>query len=154
MLEETIKNHAEKRGIEIEEIIEFNPKNIAIDKRTRWKCKFGCNYYGRRYPCPPNVPEDYGEFIKSYSKAVAVIYRYEDYMKSKIEMQKILVEVENEILRSYPVAFSLFPGGCDLCDECGFEKNGRCLHPEKVRPSVAAMGINVSDLGVAIILIH
>ena len=162
MIDEIIREHAEKKGIKIERIIEFDPKDLNIDKRTQWKCKFGCNYYGRRYSCPPNIPEDYEEFIKSYSKAVAIVYHYEDFMKSKIEMQKILVDIENSIAPTYPMAFALFPGGCDLCDECEFEKNGKCVSPEKVRPSIAAMGINVAELGVtlgdgravAVILIH
>jgi len=162
MVVEKIRELAEKRGIEIEEIREFDPRVLDIDVRTRWKCKFGCNYYGKRYSCPPNVPENYEEFIKSYSKAVAIIYRYEDFTKSKIEMQKALVEIENAIAFEYPFAFALFPGGCDLCEECGFEKNGKCVSPEKVRPSIAAMGIDVGDLGielgvgraVAVILIH
>lgn len=50
------------------EVIEFNPKNAKIDRRARWKCKFGCSYYGKRFSCPPNVPEDYEEFVRSYKK--------------------------------------------------------------------------------------
>jgi len=45
----------------------------------------------------------------------------------------------------HPFAFALFPGSCNLCDECEFETGERCPHPTKVRPSVDAIGIEISS---------
>ncbi len=145
-----IMQNIKAESLNIEEVVEIDPKKLKIDARVRWKCKFGCNYYGKRYSCPPNVPESYEEFIKCYSKAFAIIYSFEDYMESKKEMQKIVVEIESKLLHRYPFAFALFPGGCDICEDCEFERTGICKMQEKVRPSIASLGIDVSSLGIKI----
>ena len=137
-------------GVKVEDVIEIDVRKIKPDLRTRWKCRFGCSYFGKRYSCPPNVPENFAEFIGSYSRAIAVIYRFEDYMADKIKLQEKLVEIESRLIFDYPMAFALFPGGCDLCDTCEYEKSGRCVKPERVRPSVSSVGILVSRLGVKI----
>ncbi len=160
MLEDIIRD-IKAESLEIEEFFEINPRKLKIDARARWKCKFGCGYYGKRYSCPPNVPEDYEKFVRSYSKAFAIIYSFEDYMAAKKEMQRIVVEIEIKLMRKYPFAFALFPGGCDICEDCEFEKTGICEMQEKVRPSIASLGIDVSGLvkigdkkAIAIILVY
>lgn len=137
-------------GLEVVEIREISTEKLEIDVRTRWKCKFGCNYYGRRYSCPPNVPEDYGKFLKSYSRAILFRYRFEplEYMKTKRKAQKIVVAFERAIIMEYPLAFALFPGGCDLCEECSYETEKRCDRSHEVRPSLSSLGLRVSELGV------
>ncbi len=137
-------------GLEVVEIREINPGNIGVDGRTRWKCRFGCNYYGKRYSCPPNVPDDYENFLKSYSRAILFRYRFEplQYMETKRKAQKVVVVFERSVIMDYPFAFALFPGGCDLCDECSYEVEKRCDRSHEVRPSLSALGLRVSDLGV------
>lgn len=44
-----------------------------------------------------------------------------------------------------PFAFALFPGSCNLCEECGFATGEKCPHPTRVRPSVDAVGIEISS---------
>lgn len=139
--------------VEIVEITEVDPKKLSIDVRTRWKCQFGCSYYGKRYSCPPAVPPlgDAESFIKSYSKAFVIKFRFdsEKYIEMKRKAQQFLVQVEKELINKYPFAFALFPGGCGICEECSYTR-GNCKRMEYVRPTVTSVGINVSSLGVEI----
>ena len=140
----SIEKKAEEFGLKIESIIEFDPQNVKMDLRSRWKCKFGCEYYGRA-SCPPNVPEfdECVRFVRSYKQGLAIIFRFEDYMEDKRRAQKLLLEVENELISDFPFAFSVFPGGCDVCEECN-GKNCKKL----ARPSVSAMYIDITSFGV------
>jgi predicted metal-binding protein len=65
-----------------------------------------------------------------------------DYMETKKQIQKLLIEIEGMLVRKYPMVFTLFPGGCDLCDEC--RQDEKC----RARPTVSSMGIRISDLSV------
>ncbi len=137
-------------GLEVVEVREISTENLRVDVRTRWKCRFGCSYYGKRYSCPPNVPDEYENFLKSYSRAILFRYRFEPfkYMETKKKAQKVVVAFERAVLAEYPLAFALFPGGCDLCEECSYEKNEACQKSHEVRPSLSSLGLKVSDLGV------
>jgi|Deesub1362B_J571_1020462.scaffolds.fasta_scaffold00359_6 predicted metal-binding protein len=141
---------SDNMGLEVVEIREIKTENLEVDVRNRWKCRFGCNYYGKRYSCPPNVPDDYEDFLRSYSRAILFRYRFEhlEYIETKKKAQKVVVAFERAVLTDYPLAFALFPGGCDLCDECSYEKKGTCQKSHEVRPSLSSMGLKVSDLGV------
>ncbi len=147
---EMIKEMLSSEGVDIEQILEIDPKKLIADKRARWKCRFGCGYFGKRYSCPPNVPDNYEEFMKSYRRAIAIIYKFNDYMSDKIRLQKILPLIESRLIFDYPTAFALFPGGCDLCEECSYERTERCPKTTRVRPSLSSVGINVSKLGLKI----
>ncbi len=149
-LQEMMREILSSEKINVEQIVEIDARKLIPDRRARWKCRFGCGYFGKRYSCPPNVPEGYEEFLKSYSRAIAIIYRFEDYMSDKIKLQKILPMIESRLIFDHPMAFALFPGGCDLCDECEYEKSQKCPKSPKVRPSLSSVGINVSKLGLKI----
>ncbi len=149
-IHEMIRELLSSENIKVEQITEIDAKKLTPDRRARWKCIFGCGYFGKRYSCPPIVPENYEEFVKSYSKAIVIIYKFEDYMSDKIKIQKILPVIESKLIFEYPMAFALFPGGCDLCEECTFEKHQICPKSPKVRPSLSSVGINVSRLGLKI----
>ncbi|MCD6168500.1 MAG: DUF2284 domain-containing protein, partial [Caldisericia bacterium] len=43
-------------------------------------------------------------------------------------------------------AFSLFPGSCELCEVCEFEKSGKCPKRENVRPSISGTGIDINSV--------
>ncbi len=129
------------------EVIGFDPKNVKIDRRARWKCMFGCSYYGKRFSCPPNVPEDYEEFIRSYRKGYAILLRFNNYFEDKRKAQEKLVEFERSLLNRYPLAFVLFPGGCDLCYECSYPD---CKRQEDVRPTLSSVGLTVEQFGIKV----
>ena len=149
-VDEMVRGILSSEGIKVEKIAEIDSGVLKPDRRARWKCRFGCGYFGKRYSCPPNVPENYVEFMESYSRAIAIIYRFSDYMGDKIKLQKILPQIESRLVFDYPMAFALFPGGCDICTECSYEKNGKCPKSSRVRPSLSSVGINVSKMGLKI----
>lgn len=149
-LKELILSRMQEKGIRVVDIREVDARKLRPDPRTRWKCRFGCSYFGKRYSCPPNVPENFSEFLSEYSRAIAIVYQFEDYMADKLKLQEVLPEIESRLIFDYPMAFALFPGGCDLCEACEYEKSGRCVKPERVRPSVSSVGILVSKLGIKI----
>lgn len=140
-----IEEKAKEFGLKIENIIEFNPQEIKMDLRARWKCKFGCDYYGRA-SCPPNVPnfDECVRFVRNYRKGLAIIFKFEDYIEDKRKAQKFLLDLERELMPHFPFTFVIFPGGCDVCETCN-GKNCKTL----ARPSVSAMCIDISSFGVS-----
>jgi predicted metal-binding protein len=132
------------------EVKPLDPSKLHPDTRTVWKCRFGCNYYGKRKSCPPFVPEveEVTSFLRSYRQAFLITVEYADgkYMETKKEIQELLVKIEGKLLNRFPLAFTVFPGGCDLCDECGFPDYEYC----RARPTVSSIGIKVSDFGIEI----
>ncbi len=64
----------------------------------------------------------------------------------KREALTYLLEKEKDFFaEGCPFAFALFPGNCNLCDKCAFETGDKCPHPTRVRPSVDAVGIEISS---------
>ena len=135
---------ADENKLKLKKMIEFNPKDVKMDLRARWKCRFGCEYYGRA-SCPPNVPEfdECVKFVRSYKTGLAVIFKFDNYMDEKRKAQKMLIEIESKLVLNHPFAFVLFPGGCDICEVCDGKK---CK--TFARPSVSAMCIDISSFQV------
>ncbi|ASJ16895.1 metal-binding protein [Thermococcus chitonophagus] len=129
---------------------EIDASSIVVSPRPVWKC-MACPMYGKRPSCPPHVPSwrDTVDLIKHYKKALLVKFKIntEDFEKEKRRILLWLLEKEKEYFRNgYPYAIALFPGNCNLCEECTFETTGVCKMPEKVRPSVDAVGIELTSI--------
>jgi len=122
---------------------------IVVSPRPVWKCRT-CPNYGKTPSCPPHVPswKETLDWIKCFKTALIV----------KIETDMNIFEEEKRIVLKYlykkekeyfaqgsAFALALFPGNCNLCDKCEFETGNKCLHPTKVRPSVDAVGIEISS---------
>lgn len=121
-----------KFGLEAD-VEKIDPKSLKLDLRARWKCKFGCTYYGRP-SCPPNVP-DFDEclkFVRSYSEALLFRFKSKDVKK----IQEFMLEAERSV--KLPFALSTFPTSCMLCNECK-----GC---QKARPTLSALCIDVVSL--------
>ena len=129
-------NKAIKLGVNDAKIISAD--SIEISHAVRWKCKFGCEKYGKRLTCPPNIPDvdETKKMIKEFNHAL-LLHGHDD-----PEMQDIVVKLEYEIfLDGYYKALVLSCGPCKKCDidEC----SQPCPHPKKIRPSLEAWGIDV-----------
>ncbi len=128
---------AQKYGLDVV-IKETDPRKLKLDLRGRWKCMFGCENYGRKKSCPPNVPEfeECKNFLNLYKKALVFkfkVFSIEDVKKA----QEFLIEAERST--KLPYALALFPGGCLLCDdECR-------LDCPKGRPSLSALYIDATQ---------
>lgn len=129
---------------------EVETATIKVSPRPVWKC-IPCPMYGKRPSCPPHVPSwrDARDWVKSYRKALLLKFEvnYSNFEEEKREVIKHLLELESELFRAGKVyAFALFPGSCNLCADCPFERGEPCRMPEKVRPSINAVGIELSSV--------
>lgn len=149
-LYERIKNKALELGASDAKVIDV--AGIKTGSWTRWKCQFGCPNYGKRLTCPPHVPsyDETQQFLSEYKDAMLVqftikltsddIANYDEKdRENSNKMHKIMLELEKEaFLGNLYKAFSLKPGTCHLCKECGKV----CRHPREARPSMEAVGID------------
>jgi len=133
--------------------------DVVVDDRVRLKCRIPiCEAYGRNLMCPPHVPpvEEFRTALAGFSDAVLVQLTAslpkdpKDPKKDVFAAAKRLHELVNLGERTafeegFRFATGLIGGCCRLCDECeGVKPGGRCAHPFKARPSMEAMGIDVT----------
>ena len=129
---------------------EINTGDIVVSPRPIWKCRT-CPVYGKSPSCPPHVPswKEAKEWVKHFKRALLIKFQinYENFEEEKRKVLLYLLEKEEKLFKAgNPYAFALFPGNCNLCNECEFEKSGKCLIPTKVRPSLDAIGIELSKI--------
>ncbi|MBN2160359.1 MAG: DUF2284 domain-containing protein [Spirochaetes bacterium] len=128
----------------------INPADITISPRPAWKCRT-CPNYGKTPSCPPHAPswQEARQWIGHFKSAIFIKFDIEvgDYREEKRKVLRHLLEKEREYFRNGSLyASALFPGECNICDECAFAAGGACVFPEMVRPSVDALGIEVTGL--------
>ncbi len=128
---------------------EIDASKITVSPRPVWKCLV-CEFFGKRPSCPPYVPDwrDTKEWVKSYRKALLLKFEInmKNFEQEKREVLHYLLNKEKELFNKYPYVFALFPGACNLCNVCEFEKSGKCPMREKVRPSIDAVGIELTSI--------
>ncbi|NJE26370.1 DUF2284 domain-containing protein [Thermococcus sp. MV5] len=129
---------------------EIPTSSIKISPRPVWKCR-SCPSYGKSPSCPPYVPswKETKELLKHYQTALLIKFtiKPDKFEEEKREILRYLLTKEQELFKNgnfYAIAF--FPGNCNLCEECEFEKSRKCKMPEKVRPSIDAIGIELSTI--------
>lgn len=128
---------------------EIEAQKIVVSPRPVWKCR-ACPEHGKTPSCPPHVPswKETREWISSFQTALFIKFETDmsNFEGEKREVLTYLLEKEKEFFaEGCPFAFALFPGNCNLCDECEFERDGKCLHPTNVRPSADAVGIEIGS---------
>ena len=114
------------------------PVLIAVSEQVRYKCQYGCRYFQRNKMCPPNTPPvaEFRDVVRRYQKALLVRAEPE-------KLHELILQVEREaFLLGHPLALGLLEGPCSLCEKCP-GPNAPCLQPEKARPSMEAMAIDV-----------
>jgi len=113
---------------------------VVVREWVRWKCRFGCNSYGRSLMCPPYTP------TPQETRALLKEYKYALLFRFKPSTPKSLaVELERRIfLEGYPAALAFSSGSCNLCEKCNVER-GYCLKPLEARPSMEGCGISVFE---------
>ncbi|WP_297506689.1 DUF2284 domain-containing protein [Thermococcus sp.] len=129
---------------------EVAASSIVVSPRPVWKCR-ACLMYSKRPSCPPHAPDwrEAKEWVGSFRKALLVKFsiNMEDFEEEKRKALLWLLKREAELFKEGKLyAMALFPGNCNLCDDCPFERGQACRMPEKVRPSVDAVGIELSSL--------
>ncbi|WP_297068907.1 DUF2284 domain-containing protein [Thermococcus sp.] len=129
---------------------EVSTDGIVVSPRPVWKCRT-CPMYGKRPSCPPYVPgwREAGDWVRSFSRALLIKFwvdmeHFEDEKRAAI---RYLLKREEELFKAgKPYVMALFPGSCNLCNDCPFERGGACRMPTKVRPSIDAVGIEVTSI--------
>ncbi len=123
-------------GAEDSKVISVN--DLVFDPRTLLKCMYGCDDWGKNWTCPSTPkalrPWEAEKILKKYTWGILV------HTKDPKLAQEISFEVEMKaFFDGYPLAFSMFD--CYLCETCVFPDP--CRFPEKARPSMQALGIDV-----------
>ncbi|MEM2905393.1 MAG: DUF2284 domain-containing protein [Candidatus Bathyarchaeia archaeon] len=114
-------------------------RDIAVREWVRWKCRFGCENYGRSLTCPPYSPrpDETRALLQGYEYALLIRVNPDK------KLHDLVLTLERALfLRGYHSALGLTAGSCKLCEECNV-KGGICLKPREARPSMEACGIDV-----------
>lgn len=129
---------------------EIPAEKIVVSPRPVWKCK-ACPTYGKSHSCPPYAPSwrETKELVKHYRRALLIKFEInsKNFEEEKRKVLNYILKREGELFKNGNLyATALFPGNCNLCEECEFEKSGSCKMPSKVRPSIDAVGIELSKI--------
>jgi predicted metal-binding protein len=131
------KELAIKKGAADARLIKVD--QIKVADWVYWKCRYGCDGYGKTLTCPPYspTPNQTRQLLKGYEYALLLKYDSTD------DYPKLLAELEREaFLRGIYSAWGLSSGRCRLCENCTTNP-GKCRHPEIARPAMEAIGIDV-----------
>lgn len=121
-------------------VIPIDIASIHVPQWVTFKCRFGCDGFGRAQ-CPPNCipPEKTRTLLKDYQKCLLL-----QGVPPTADFQKMTLRAEGIAFKSgYYRAFSLWAGPCSICKNCG--GYGNCTHPKNARPSMEASGIDVFE---------
>lgn len=129
---------------------EVRTDKIVVSPRPIWKCRACKNYYSKP-SCPPYTPDwkETRDWIKCFKKALLIKFQVEmeNYKQEKREVLKYLLNKQKELFsKGYEFAHALFPGECNLCEDCLHDEKGNCINPEQKRPSISSVGIELSSL--------
>jgi predicted metal-binding protein len=112
------------------------------------KCRFGCPDHGRRRTCPPFTPsvDQFRAVLTGYQSAVLVWVQGggdDDLSQTRRRLHEAVLGLERAaFLGGAYKAFGVVDGTCLWCaddEEC---TPSVCRHPEKVRPSLGACGVD------------
>lgn len=129
---------------------EIPARSITVSPRPPWKCRT-CPMYSKRPSCPPHAPgwKEAREWVSSFKRTLLVKFSIDmdDFENEKRKAILWLLNRERELFREGKLyAMALFPSSCNLCPDCPFESGEPCRMPEKVRPSIDAIGIEIGSL--------
>ena len=155
---DTIISVLKDQGASVVSLIDI--ADIVVDERVRLKCRVPvCDSYNKNLMCPPHVPSvaEFRTVLKNYSRAILIQVSaelHEAYTNAPTEEVFLPARKLHELVNlgekeAFTVGFRFaagFIGGCcRLCDECIIVQGGTlCRYPFKARPSMEAMGIDVT----------
>ncbi len=103
-----------------------------------WKCRYGCEDFGRTHTCPPYSPtrQETAAFLQEYETALLI------QADRSFRIRYLVYFLEREaFLSGYYKAFGMGAGPCRLCESC--DVHSACRRPGESRPSMEACGIDV-----------
>ncbi|OEU76508.1 MAG: metal-binding protein [Desulfuromonadales bacterium C00003093] len=128
---------------------EIEAARIVVSPRPVWKCRT-CPMYGKTPSCPPHAPpwKETLDWIRAFERAFIIKFEINmsNFEEEKRGVSTFLLKKEKEFFNEgFPFAFALFPGNCNICEECEFEKSGNCSDQTRPRPSIDAVGIEIGS---------
>lgn len=128
----------------VDEALVIYTSKIDVKESVPIYCQYGCEHFQKYWTCPPaSIPiEKTRELLREFKRAILVIGE-----QGKMELKKFkeaMWEIEKTLkLNNFKKAMGLTMGPCNWCEKCTYPKKP-CIHPEKHRPSLEGMGIDVA----------
>ncbi len=116
----------------------IDANQIVFDPRAYFKCRFGCNRWGKFWTCPPHLALSADEFMQAFARyGKALIIKTTDPRSG----QEVALALEKEAMASHACQFAFAMVLCVQCDECSFPDP--CRFPHLARPAMDAYGIDI-----------
>jgi predicted metal-binding protein len=152
-----IMSHIKKLGATHCQFI--SPKLLIPEERI-WKyCHENkCGNYNKNLMCPPHTGtiQEIERKFSAYKTGILIQYSEEldisnnrkGVMDARLRLHSIILETENFLSEDigFTNNFGMVGGPCTLCDECAGYRDEVCLLPDKARPSLEALGVDVVAL--------
>jgi predicted metal-binding protein len=117
----------------------IDTSQIVFDPRSFFKCRFGCNRWGKFWTCPPHLALSQDEFMKAFARyGQALVIKAKDPKTG----QNVALALEKEAMLSHGAQFAFALILCVLCDDCAYPEP--CRFPHLARPSMDAYGIDIA----------
>lgn len=155
-----LKHNTNKYSFEIEifckklEVSEF----LTEKERFTHLCKDGCRNFNRKYSCPPLSPE-FNQIAKNFKYAHVFFYKVDlaEYPQTynsirmvnavvKSKQRKLTNRISKKLTQEGTPHRILENGSCRLCKKCAYTSKEPCKHPDKMRYSLEATGVDVNEL--------
>ncbi|MCG8643438.1 MAG: DUF2284 domain-containing protein [Desulfobacterales bacterium] len=117
----------------------IDPKAVVTAPWVEFKCRYGCDMYGKNLQCPPNGMR-YTEtriLLDAYSRAVLV----QGAPPGKEFHDRLLAFERKAFLEGFPKALVFGAGPCPVCPAC--PEDGSCRNHKLARPAMESCGIDV-----------
>ena len=131
-------------------------QNYCESKKMETACEEGCPNYENKWSCPPYA-KSFLSIRKKYSKAFLLCFSTEMNYYSDVKNMYLAVKAANVTLKTLiercarsieegTNGYSLLSGSCRLCKPCQCKNKQPCKHPDKMRYSMEATGLNVQKV--------
>jgi predicted metal-binding protein len=118
----------------------IDTQQIVFDPRSFFKCRFGCNRWGKFWTCPPHLALSQEEFRQAFAQyGQALIIKARDPKAG----QDVALALEKDAMLSHGAQFAFALILCVLCEECAYPEP--CRFPHLARPSMDAYGIDIRE---------
>lgn len=152
----SLPKFAERLGIH--SCLKFSTDVLVPEQRIRNYClENKCGKYNTNYMCPPFVgslaeiqarlTEYKRGLIFQYAEPVDVNNDRPGVRRSKMDFHKKVLKIEKFFdKQGIDDVWGMIGGNCELCKVCGVKLNEPCRHPQKARPSLESLAIDVIAL--------
>lgn len=128
------------KGISTDELLSrFYDESVSSEL-----CK-SCGNFGAKWSCPPfETPPELIKFseVRLMLRRVAAAGTIAD----AYDAERVGFDAEILVAESALGGMGMFAGSCIICGKCVRTRGRACLHPDKMRTSLEAVGFDVSKI--------